>query len=108
MEVAVSKNGITIRITDERWTHVVESHDYMAGNRELVVETVEDPDSIVIGGKGELIALRHYQATSISEKHVVVVYREFEGDGFLITAFMTSSPETILRKGVIWQRPQTS
>jgi hypothetical protein len=73
-----------IRITDERWMHVVESHDYIAGNRELVVETVADPDA-----------------------HVVV-YRELENDGFLITAFMTSAPETILQKGVIWQRPQTS
>lgn len=108
MEVAVSMNGTPIRVTDERWTHVVESHDYMAGNRELVVETVEDPDAIVKGGKGELIALRHYHATSISEKHVVVVSREIENDGFLITAFMTSAPETILRKGVIWQKPQTS
>ena len=108
MEVAVSKNGTPIRLTDERWTHVVESHDYMAGNRDLVIETIEDPDFIVTGGKGELIALRHYQSTSISEKHVVVVYRELESDGFLITAFMTSTPETILRKGVIWQRPRTS
>ena len=104
----VSKNGQLIRITDERWAHVVESHDYMAGNRDLVGETVEEPDSIVRGRKGELIALRHYDATSISEKHVVAVYREFEEDGFLITAFMTSAPETILRKGVIWQKPQTS
>ena len=108
MEVLVSKNGMPIRITDERWTHVVESHDYMAGNRDLVVETVEDPDYIVAGRKGELLALRHYHATSISEKHVVAVYREFEEDGFLITAFMTSDPETILQKGVVWQRLQTS
>jgi len=108
MEVAVSRNGITIRITDERWTHVVESHDYMAGNRDLVIETIEDPDAIVAGRKEELSALRHYQATSISEKHVVVIYRELEDDGFLITALMTSAPETILRKGEIWQRPQTS
>src|ERR1041384_1749018 len=108
MEVAVSKNGIPIRITDERWTHVVESHDYMAGNRDLIIETIEEPDSIVTGRKGECIALRHYQATSISEKHVIVVYRGIENDGFLITAFMTSTPETILRKGIIWQRPQTS
>ena len=108
MEVAVSKNGTRIRITDERWTHVVESHDYMAGNRELVVETLEDPDAIVRGRKGELIALRHYSATSISEKHVVAVYREIGNDGFLITAFMTSAPETIQRKGMLWQRPRTS
>ncbi len=71
MERAVSKNGIPIRIPDERWTHVVESHDYMAGNLELVVETIEDPDYIVTGRKGECIALRHYETTSISEKSVV-------------------------------------
>ena len=104
MERPVSKKGIPIRITDERWIHVVESHDYMAGNLDLVVETVEDPDYIVAGRKGEVIALRHYETTSISEKSVVAVYRELTDDGFLITAFMTSQPETILRKGVLWRK----
>lgn len=108
MEKLVSKNGIPIRITDERWTHVVESHDYMAGNLELVMETIEDPDYIVAGRKGEFIALRHYESTSISEKTVIAAYREFADDGFLITAFMTSSPETILRKGILWQKPPLS
>lgn len=87
---------------------MVESHDYMAGNLDLVVETIEDPDSIVAGRGGEFIALRHYDTTSISEKSVVAVYREFTDDGFLITAFMTSHPETILREGVLWQKPPTS
>jgi hypothetical protein len=108
MENAVSRNGVPIRITDERWAHVVESHDYMAGSRDLVVETIEDPDCVVTGTKGELIAPRHYQATSISEKHVIAVYREFADDGFLITAFMTLYPDTILRKGILWQKPPTS
>ena len=96
MERPVSKKRIPIRITDERWIHVVESHDYMAGNLDLVVETVENPDYIVAGRKGEVIALRHYETTSISEKSVVAVHRELTDDGFLITAFMTSQPETIL------------
>ena len=104
METASSKNGLSIRISTERWTHVVESHDYMAGNFDLVVETIEDPDYIVAGSKGELIAMRHYETTSISEKSVVAMYREFADDGFFITAFMTSQPETILRKGILWQK----
>ena len=108
MERPVSKKGIPIRITDERWIHVVESHDYMAGNLDMVVETVEDPDYIVAGRKGEVIALRHYETTSISEKFVVVVYPELTDDGFLITAFMTSQPETILRKGILWRKRMPS
>jgi hypothetical protein len=38
--------------------------------------------------------------TLISEKHVVAVQREFEDDGFLITAFMTSdAPIRIVAEG---------
>lgn len=72
------------------------------------MEIIEDPDVIVMGTKEELIVLHHHKATSISDKHVVAVYREFKNAGFLITAFMTSAPETILRKGIIWRRPRTS
>ena len=80
----------------------------MAGSRDLVIETIEDPDFLVTGRKGEILALRYYQAPPISAKNVVAVYREIGSDGFLITAFMTSAPEAILRKGVLWQSPQTS
>jgi hypothetical protein len=95
-------------ISEERWTHVVEAYDYMAGNMELVIEPIEDPDTMVVGSKGEVIALRTYETTVLSEKYVVAVYREFGDDGFLITAFMPSRPDTILRKGILWQKPQTS
>ena len=61
----ISKNGIYIRLTAERWSHIVEAHDYMAGNQDLVFETIENPDYIVQGEKDELIAIKHYQKTSI-------------------------------------------
>ena len=80
----------------------------MAGNMELVIKTIADPIAMVVWSKGELIALRYYETTVLSEKYVVAVYREFSDDGFLITAFMTSRPDTILRKGILWQKPQTS
>lgn len=58
----------------ERWAHIVEAHDYMAGNQDMVFETIEKPDMLVQGGKNEVIALRHYGKTSISEKTLVVIY----------------------------------
>jgi hypothetical protein len=104
-----SKDYVPIRITQERWLHVVEHHDYMAGNLEKVIETIEDPDYLVAGSRGEKLALRCYSETPISEKHVVAVYKEVNReDGFLITAFMTSQPETILKKGVLWQKRSKS
>lgn len=47
---------------------------------------------------------KHYIKTSISEKHIVVIYKEERNGGFVITAFMTSKPEKIMRKGVIWKK----
>ncbi|MBI3815506.1 MAG: hypothetical protein HY279_13705 [Nitrospinae bacterium] len=100
----ISKNGKVIRLTAERWSHIVESHDYMAGNQDLVFETLENPDIIVSGEKTELVAIKYYEKTSISEKHIIVIYKEQGNGGFVITAFMTSKPEKIMRKGVIWKK----
>lgn len=100
----VSKNAVEIRLTAERWAHIVEAHDYMAGNQDLVFETIEEPAVIVRGEKEEMIALRHYEKTSISTKTMVVIYKEHADSGFVITAFMTSSPGKIQRKGVLWKK----
>lgn len=73
MAIAVSRNAIPRRVADERWIHIVEAHGYRAGNLERVIETLEDPDEVVAGSKGELIALRHYETT-------VVMDSRMEGD----------------------------
>jgi len=103
IRAAISKNGVSIRLTHMQWAHIVDSHDYMAGNMDMVIESLEDPDYIVRGWTDELVALKHYERTSISEKYMVVVYKEGV-DGFIITAFMTSKPDKILRRGTIWQK----
>jgi len=66
----------TIRLTGRQWIHITESHDYMVGNREKILETIADPDRLVTGDLGATIALRQYSATNISEKTCVVIYRD--------------------------------
>lgn len=93
-----------IRLTHKQWVHITEAHDYMAGNQEKVLETVTDPDRLVSGDLGATIALRHYDATNITEKTCVAIYRD-EEDGFIITAFLTSRPDKITRRrNTIWMR----
>lgn len=103
IDTVISKNSIEIRLTAERWAHIVEAHDYMAGNQDLVLETIESPDIIVKGEKNELIALRRYEKTSISSKTMAVIYKEEKTDGFIITAFLTSKPDKIVMGGVLWK-----
>lgn len=61
---------------------------------DMVMESVENPDYIVRGWTDELIGLKHYERTSISEKYMVVVYKEGK-EGFSIRAFMTSKQEFV-------------
>ena len=46
IRVAISKNSVWIRLTYKQWAHIIDSHDYMAGNLDMVVESVENPDLI--------------------------------------------------------------
>ena len=81
IDQVMSKNGVSIRLTDERWTHITEEHCEIAGLRSEVLETVLQPERILVGGDGELIALRELE----QGKYLVVVYREQVDDGFIIT-----------------------
>jgi hypothetical protein len=51
----VSKNGIPIRLPDERWEHIVEQHGELAGMRQDTLRTVEEPERILAGNAGELL-----------------------------------------------------
>lgn len=97
-DVVLSKGGLPIRLTSERWAHIVEEHIELAGLRLEVLETVSDPELIVAGSAGESLASRE-QAPG---RWLVVVYRELESDGFVITAFLTSRIETLTRRRQIW------
>ena len=58
MDVAFSVNGVPIRLTSERWFHIVENHDDVAGHYDNVLAAVENPDFIKNGYRGSLIAVR--------------------------------------------------
>jgi len=85
-----SKNGVSIRLTDERWTHITEEDGELAGLRLEIMETVANPAEIFAGNQGELLAVREVEPG----KYLVVVYRESQHDGFIITTFLTRRRHT--------------
>ena len=98
MDVVLSVEGVPIRLTTERWFHIVENHDDIAGHYDDVLETVENPDIVLRGYRGSLIAARGYGR----RRYLAVVYRQVSAeDGFIITAYFTSK---IDRKKAIWRR----
>lgn len=97
-ETVTSKNGVAIRLTDERWSHITEEHAELAGYRLEVLEAIAQPERIVAGNEGELLALRKQN----DGKTVVAVYRETVADGFVITAFLTRREASLNRRNQLW------
>jgi hypothetical protein len=92
-----------IRLPLERWAHILESHDYMAGCVDLVVETVSYPDQL-IESEWEHYALKSYDSTPVGKKTCVVIYKDIV-DGFIITALLTSKQEQFVKRGrTIWKK----
>ena len=97
MDYAYSVDGVPVRLSYERWYHVVENHDELASLFHDVLDTVERPTVIVRGSHGALKAARNLGKRT----WLVVIYKELtKKDGFVITAYMLSSKP----KGeVIWR-----
>ena len=97
-ETVTSKNSVFIRLTDERWSHITEEHAELAGLKWEVLETVSEPERILAGSAGELLALKK----QTDGKILVVVYREGVDDGFVITAFLTRREASLNRRKQLW------
>ncbi|MFQ6031300.1 MAG: hypothetical protein ACE5K2_00135 [Candidatus Zixiibacteriota bacterium] len=97
-----SVNNIPIRLTDERWTHIVENHDDMAGYYFDVLETVTNPTWVLEGDEDELWAVKLIS----KRKAYLVIYKELkeQNDGFIITAFITTKIQKLLKRRIIWQQ----
>jgi len=76
MLIVYSRNGVPIRLTEERWQHVVCRHPEMNNQSKQVLETLAEPDMIQQGDFGELLAIRFYPETLLTRKFLVVVYKE--------------------------------
>jgi hypothetical protein len=97
-DVAFSVDGVPIRLTDERWFHIVENHDDMAGYYDDILEVIENPEWVLLGQRGSEMAACSYG----HKRFLVVIYRKISRqDGFVITAFFT---DEIDRKKAIWKR----
>src|SRR3972149_5724552 len=103
VNVVLSINNIPVRLTSERWNHIVENHNDMAGYYYEILEAVTNPSFVVEGDEiGELWAVKLISA----KKAFLVIYKEMRGrnDGFIITAFITTKIKKLLKRRVLWQQ----
>jgi len=103
MDIAISKNGIPIRLTDERWFHISTGHPEISDYYFEILEAIENPEIIYHGNNFALIAIKLQQEQN--DKYIVVIYKEVsENDGFVITAYLTDKINEFQKKQIQWKQ----
>ncbi len=103
MDIGLSKGGIPIRLTSERWHHITTGHLEMADYYYEILESIETPDIIYGGNNGAKIAIKKFQEGI--DRHIVVVYKETGiNDGFVITAHFSNKSLDFQKKKILWKQ----
>lgn len=96
--IATSINGISIRLPDERWQHIVQRHAELTDEKPRLLQTISAPTRILEGNEGALIATQEIKPG----KWLIVIYKEEQEDGFVVTAFSTRKINSLNRRQQIW------
>ena len=103
LATAKSKNGVIIRLTDERWHHIILAHQEI-GPKDFnkFMQVISKPEFILQGNKGELLAV---QKVPRKKLWIVVPYKELtRQDGFVLTTYFTSDLTWLFKKEIIWNK----
>jgi len=101
-EVFTDFQGRVIRLSDERWAHILE-HPEMIGQKTRLLEILSAPDLVIATAKDETVHAYHrfYEITPVTRKYMIVAVKIMSNDAFIVTAFYSNRP----KKGkLVWQR----
>ncbi len=98
LDIIESLDGVPIRLTGERWEHIVDFHPYMSGYYDAMLDSIEYPEFILRGQKGAKVAV-----LNVGRKQwLLTTYKETSRvDGFIITAYIDDEFNTNL---IVWRR----
>lgn len=98
LDIVESINGVPIRLTEEQWfEHIVDKRSYMSGHRQNVLDCVYNPQFILRGQSGTLVAVVNVGRS----QWLHVIYRENnKTDGFVITAYIKRDYN---QRRILWQ-----
>lgn len=90
-EILLNYVGREIRLTNERWQHIL-SHTEMTDQRTRIVQTLAEPDSIIstVNDPSVHVYQRFYEKTPVTSKYLLVAVKMLEKDAFIVTAFFSA------------------
>jgi len=93
----VAFDGTRVVLSEERWKHVILRHPELKDKKDLVLDVVSNPDEVYVDASGAFHVLKRFVG-EVSD-FLVVVYVGEHGEGYIRTAFYTSSRRKVRRYG---------
>ncbi len=102
MKVLRDYQGLAIRLTDERLTHILE-HQEMIGFEAAIEETLLHPQQVVesVSDQQSRLYYRFYFGTRVGDKFLCVTVKTKGDDAFIITAYLT---DKVKRGVLLWPK----
>lgn len=98
-----------IRLTETPWRHIQKRQE-LRSQLDNIKETLSSPDAVYcVPREATYHYYRFYPRTPVGRKHMLVIVRQLNGEGFVITCFYArriSKPEKVLLYESLSQRPQ--
>jgi hypothetical protein len=86
---AIAFDGTKVVLKEERWRHIVLRHPELKDKRGFVLVAVSNPDEVYVDSGGAFHVLKKF-VSEVSD-YLVVVYVKEHGEGYIRTAYYTSS-----------------
>jgi hypothetical protein len=100
--VLIDYAGRDIRLTSERWQHILD-HPEMGDQEERLAETLREPDTVIATQRDPTVQCYHrlYEDTPVTRKYLMIAVKVLDDDAFVITAHFMSR----LKRGTkIWPK----
>jgi hypothetical protein len=85
----IAFDGTKVVLREERWKHIVLRHPELEDKRGFVLVVVSSPDEVYVDSSGAFHVLKRFVG-EVSD-YLVVVYVKEHGEGYIRTAYYTSS-----------------
>ena len=93
-----------IRLTNERWTHIISHHPVIRNLKEEMKETLRDPEIVrrSVYDPSVLIYYRYFKDV-LGGKYIAVVVKVNNIGGFILTSYVT---DRVKRGDEVWRKEQ--
>ncbi len=98
--------GCNVVLSEEALKHILSKYSEMRDNLSELTNVVTNPDKVIEeDSRGARVAIKHF-----GSKSIVVVYKIcYQGAGKVLTAYKTTSPHKLQKRGtIVWKKERST